>query len=88
MKKTYQFTDRYQATGTPYPDENSCKECEGMGVYPVRKDNLNTDACNSPTGRLLVIGQVDSKEDNWVFVQCPYCKGTKIKDGIVPPVKE
>ena len=37
----FEFTDRYKATGIPYPDENSCDECEGMGLYPTRKEKLN-----------------------------------------------
>lgn len=79
MIKQTQFTDRYQATGTPYPDKNSCEECEGMGIYPVKKDTLNAEALKSPNGRLLIIGQKDTEEDDWVFVQCPYCNGTRIK---------
>jgi DnaJ-class molecular chaperone len=78
-REEIQFTDRYEATGIPYPDENSCNECDGMGIYPTQKDNLNTEACESPTGRLLIIGQKDTEEDNWVFVQCPHCNGTRIK---------
>lgn len=34
--KEIQFTDRYEATGIPYPDpETMCRRCEGMGFYPV-----------------------------------------------------
>ena len=29
-----ELSDRYNATGTPYPDKDSCHECEGMGLYP------------------------------------------------------
>ncbi len=28
--------DRYEATGTPYPDEHSCEQCSGMGCYPIK----------------------------------------------------
>jgi len=77
------ITDRYSATGTPYPTSKSCDECEGMGLYPIEKSELNTEACNSPTGRLLIIGQKEkdntpTPEDEWVFVQCPFCNGTRI----------
>ena len=79
-----EFTDRYQATGIPYPDENSCDKCEGMGVYPEKKETLNEEACKSPTGRLLIIGQKEKdgspcKEDDYVFVQCPFCNGSRKK---------
>lgn len=78
------ITDRYQATGIPYPDENSCDECDGMGVYPEQRDILNKAACESPTGRLLIIGQKEKdgspvEEDGWIFVQCPHCNGTRKK---------
>lgn len=75
-----EITDRYKATGTPYPDENSCDECEGMGVYPQKKDTLNKEACKAPCGEITIIGQKGKddkpiKDDNWVFIRCPYCKG-------------
>lgn len=86
-KQKIEISDRYSATGTPYPDENSCDECEGMGLYPERKDNLNAEACKSPTGRLIIIGQKEDtgspcEEDGFVFVECPICKGTKKKPRI------
>lgn len=78
------FEDRYSATGTPYPDENSCDECDGMGLYPVKHENLNEEACKAEDKRLIVIGQVDSdgkalEDDGWSIVQCPVCKGTRKK---------
>ena len=83
-KEKIEFTDRYKATGTPYPDKSSCDECEGMGVYPTQAKNLNETACKSPKGRLLVIGQKEKddspmEDDGWLFVQCPVCNGTKKK---------
>ena len=79
-----EFTDRYQATGIPYPNENSCDECEGMGLYPESKSSLNERACKAPGGRLTIIGQKENdgtpcEEDDWVFVQCPVSKGSRIK---------
>lgn len=78
-----EFTDRYKATGTPYPNpETMCEgNCEGMGVYPERKDELNKAAVEAKGGRLTIIGQKEKdgtpcKEDNYVFVQCPDCNGT------------
>lgn len=79
-----EFVDRY--TGGPRPDPKTmCKgQCEGMGVFPLRALELNTRACETPTGRLLVIGQKQEDgspmpEDGWVIVQCPDCNGTKLK---------
>lgn len=79
-----EFTDRYKATGIPYPDENSCDSCEGMGLYPIRAEELNKGACKSPEGKLLVIGQKEedgkpSPDDGYLFVQCPICKGSRKK---------
>lgn len=78
------FEDRYSATGTPYPDENSCDECDGMGLYPVKANLLNAEACESPDGKLVIIGQKEEDgspmpDDGWVIVQCPTCKGTRKK---------
>jgi hypothetical protein len=59
-------------------------ECEAMGIYPIEKGNLNAEAVKAPEGKLLIIGQKEedgspTEEDNWLFVQCPHCKGTKKK---------
>ena len=76
------FEDRYSATGTPYPDENSCDECEGMGILPCQATELNQYACEAPDGKVVVIGQKNQDgtpmpDDGWLFLQCPVCKGTK-----------
>ena len=76
----YEISDRYSATGTPRPDENSCDTCEGMGLYPEQKANLNLEAVKY--GRLIIIGQKDKdgtpeEEDEYVFVRCPVCFGTR-----------
>jgi hypothetical protein len=78
------FEDRYSATGTPYPDENSCDDCDAMGVYPVKLELLNAEAHASEGHRLTIIGQEDRNgepmpDDGWVIVQCPVCKGTRRK---------
>ena len=76
-------SDRYSATGRLHPDpETVCEgKCEGMGIYPLQRGELNAEACKAKGGRLVVIGQVDNyghplPEDSWVFVRCPDCKGT------------
>jgi hypothetical protein len=79
-----QITDRYEATGTPYPDKNSCEECDGMGCYPLQKATLNKEACKAPDGKLLILGQKEKngkpcEEDGWIFVRCHYCNGTRKK---------
>ena len=79
-----EITDRYKATGTPYPDENSCDECEGMGLYPVQAENINKEACKSPTGLAIIVGQKEKNgdpmpDDGWVLVRCPVCHGSKKK---------
>ena len=82
--KDVTFTDRYSATGTPYPDENSCDECEAMGLYPCQLTNLNDEACKAPDKKIIVIGQITKDgspmpDDGWIIVQCPICKGTRKK---------
>ena len=77
-----EIVDRYSATGTPYPDDNSCDECEGMGMYPCQASELNKEACKY--GEVSVIGQKEKDgtpmaDDGWLFLRCPVCDGTKIK---------
>ena len=63
MNNNVVFEDRYSATGTPYPDENSCKECDGMGLYPCKAEHLNEEACKTEDNRLVIIGQIESDGD-------------------------
>ena len=81
-----EFTDRYKATGKPYPDPKTMcgGKCEGMGIYPQKVSELNRACCEAKNGRLTIIGQKEKdgtpcKEDDYVFVQCPDCFGTGIK---------
>lgn len=83
-KSKLEISDRYSATGTPYPDENSCDECEGMGVVPCQVAKLNAYAVQASDKRVTVIGQVEEDgtpmpDDGWVFLQCPVCKGSRKK---------
>jgi hypothetical protein len=78
-----EIVDRYSATGTPYPTKDSCDECAAMGVLPCQVTELNKYACESPDGRVIVIGQKERDgtpmaDDGWVFLQCPVCKGSKL----------
>lgn len=80
-----EFVDRYSATGTPRPDENSCGWCEGMGVSPTQTATLNAEAVGARNGRLIIIGQKNDddtpcEEDGYVFVRCPECFGTRKKN--------
>ena len=49
METQITFTDRYAATGTPYPNpETMCEgQCEGMGVVPIymNKDVTKKKIC-------------------------------------------
>lgn len=79
-----EFSDRYSATGTPYPDENSCDECDGMGLYPCKYENLNEEACKTADGTIKIIGQkaedgTPLENDGWLIVRCPVCNGTRKK---------
>ena len=82
-----EISDRYSATGTPYPDPKTmCEgECDGMGVYPTQKTNLNKEAVKAKGGRLLIIGQKRKnnepvEEDDFVMVKCPECCGSRLKE--------
>lgn len=80
-----EFTDRYSATGTPYPDDTSCDWCEGMGVSPLSKDRANDCAVKEGANhKLIICGQMESdgtpcEEDSYLFVLCPECFGTRKK---------
>lgn len=85
-KEKIEIIDRYSATGTPYPDENSCDWCEGMGVSPLHKSEANKTAVeDGANGHLLIIGQTEQdgrpcEEDDYIFVRCPKCFGTRKKN--------
>jgi hypothetical protein len=79
------IVDRYSATGIPYPDENSCDECDAMGVLPCQVTELNEYACEAPESQVIVIGQKEKDgtampDDGWVFLRCPVCKGSRSKN--------
>ena len=72
MKEEYEFTDRYQALGIPYPDpETMCKgQCEGTGWVPVSPDERE-----EPWRTLwLSAEQKTHSVDGWHFVPCPECE--------------
>jgi len=76
--------DRYSALGIPRPDKDSCDECDATGYIPIQASELNSYACNSPKGRVLVVGQKEEDgtpmpDDGWLFLQCPVCEGTRKK---------
>ena len=70
----YEFTDRYEATGTPYLDPKTvCYTCEGMGCVPVRDDEEE-----EPFRTLWLEAEArDSTDDRYHFVVCPACNGTR-----------
>lgn len=65
----YEFTDRYKATGKPYPDVKTMCEghCEGMGTYPESDQN-------DPLW--IEAEKIKPTDDGFHFVKCPDCKGT------------
>ena len=73
----YEFTDRYKATGIPYPDPKTmCKgQCEGMGVVPIHEDDRE-----EPFHSLWLEAEAKKPtDDGYHFVVCPDCKGTRLK---------
>jgi len=76
-------SNRYSTTSMVCPvlEETCSGPCEGMGIYPVEKENLNAIAVKAKKHRLTVVGQIDKngspmKEDEFVFVICQDCNGT------------
>jgi hypothetical protein len=70
----YEFTDRYQALGIPYPEPATmCKgQCEGTGFVPVAKDDTE-----EPFRTLWLEAEAkEPSDDGWHFVKCPDCNGT------------
>ena len=81
MSNTFEFTDRYKATGTPYPNpETMCEgPCEGMGIYPHKLG----DEDETPQERELWQAAHDALNshdesgcDGWHFIKCSTCNGT------------
>ncbi len=67
-------TDRYKATGTPYPDvKTMCEgQCEGMGCVPIDKDDME-----EPFHTLWLEAEAKKPSDDGChFVKCPDCNGT------------
>jgi hypothetical protein len=78
-----EFSDRYSATGTPYPNpETMCQgRCEGMGCVPVLSNEMEEP------WRTLWREAEERKptDDGWHFVICPDCSGTRLKPGAPVP---
>lgn len=83
QRPDYEFTDRYEALGVPYPDpQTMCKgQCDGLGFYP---QGLN-DPGISDAERVLWQAAHDApnahegdggKCDGWHFIQCAECGGS------------
>ena len=70
----FEFTDRYQALGIPYPDVNTmCKgQCEGTGWVPLHKDDDDPEYA----GLWEAAEKLHPTDDNYHFVKCPTCSGT------------
>jgi hypothetical protein len=77
------FTCRYGDKMSDLPDVYTmCRgHCEGMGVFPLKGDDLA-----DPVMKALWL-EADAKEpaDNgWHFVKCPDCQGTGKRPGVEP----
>ncbi len=81
MVMEIEFTDRYKATGTPYPDpEKMCLgQCDGMGYYPQYIPG--PDDTNEEHKRWNALHAKPHKEecDGYHFIVCPDCEGTRIR---------
>lgn len=81
-------TDRYQALGIPYPDEESCTgQCEGTGFVPVREEDKNDDEGNWHD-LWLEAETKNPTDDGTHFVICPRCNGTKKEPKITDSTPE
>ncbi len=77
----FEFTDRYEAAGVPYPDpETMCKgQCDGMGCYPQKLDDPDITA---EERRRWQAKHDDGAQheggacDGYHFITCPDCEGT------------
>lgn len=72
------FTCRYGDRMSDLPDTHTmCRgPCEGMGVFPLKADDL------SELGLRVLWLEAEAKEpaDNgWHFVKCPDCGGTGLR---------
>jgi len=76
----FEFTDRYQALGIPYPDPKTmCKgQCEGTGWVPIGQDDME-----EPFRALWLEAEANKPTDDGThFVKCPDCDGTGKKKRI------
>jgi hypothetical protein len=74
--------DRYSALGIPRPDPTTmCKgQCEGTGFVPVKFEHENDDEGNWHDLWLEAEKLNPCEEgDDWHFVKCPRCKGTRLE---------
>ena len=71
------FVDRYSATGTPYPDEGSCEECDGMGCAPIRPNGPGW--ADAKWREAYESSRKESDEMGYKFLTCVYCHGTRRK---------
>lgn len=71
MGDVLNFRDRY---GGKYPDpETICLgPCDGMGCFPVNRNNRNPEYA----ALWDEAEKENSTDDGWHIVRCPDCKGT------------
>lgn len=87
---TIEYSDRYVATGRPYPDpETMCPgPCEGMGVVPIYRPQADQKASliqgpDEDDPRYIVLWEEAEQKkpctDGWHFVTCLDCGGTGLR---------
>lgn len=74
----FEFTDRYQELGIPYPDTDTMclGQCEGTGCVPIHRNDME-----EPFHTLWVEAEQENPtDDDYHFVTCPDCHGTGKRD--------
>jgi hypothetical protein len=69
-------TDRYQALGIPYPDPDTMRpgQCEGIGRYPLHRDDATATQYEREQWELEEAA--NPAADGVHFIVCGECQGT------------
>lgn len=70
--------DRYEATGTPYPDPETCcpGRCDGMGCYPRRRSAIVRFFRLVAWWLYPGLFHLELRPEAYEFVTCETCRGT------------
>lgn len=74
----FEFTDRYDALGVPYPDPKTiCPgQCEGLGVYPVSITDPTLTDGEQVAWHAAEVENPNPPGDTYHFIGCPDCGRT------------